>query len=92
MTQLVFPEGFLWGTATSAQQIEGAVREGGRGESIWDRFASTPGKIADGSDPSVACDHYNRWRDTITIMHEIGGQEGVLKDSARWLSEEIARG
>ena len=67
-----FPEGFSWGAATSAQQIEGATREDGRGESVWDRFASVAGNIADGSDASVACDHYHRWRDDVAIMREIG--------------------
>ena len=63
-----FPEGFLWGVATSAQQIEGAVDEDGRGESIWDRFATVSGNIADGSDPRVACDHFHRWREDIELM------------------------
>lgn len=67
-----FPHGFLWGAATSAQQIEGAAREDGRGESIWDRFAATRGNIADGSDPSVACDHYHRWRDDVRLLSELG--------------------
>lgn len=65
------PDGFLLGAATSAQQIEGAAREGGRGESVWDRFAATPGKIADGSDPSVACDHFHRWREDVALMREL---------------------
>jgi beta-glucosidase len=67
-----FPEDFVWGVATSAQQIEGACREGGRGESIWDRFASVPGNIADGSTPAVACDHYHRWREDLGIMSRLG--------------------
>jgi beta-glucosidase len=67
-----FPPGFRLGAATSAQQIEGGAREGGRGESVWDRFAGTPGKIADGSDPSVACDHYHRWREDVGLMRELG--------------------
>jgi beta-glucosidase len=63
-----FPDGFTWGVATSAQQIEGGRRAGGRGDSIWDRFAAIPGKITDGSNPDIACDHYHRWREDIAIM------------------------
>jgi len=77
-----FPEGFLWGVATSAQQIEGAYEEGGRGESIWDRYAKTPGNIADGSDPFTACDHYHRWRDDIELMKWLG--LGAYRFSISW--------
>ena len=67
-----FPSDFYWGVSTSAYQIEGAVREGGRGESIWDRFAHTPGNIKDGSSGDVACDHYHRYRDDVGLMQELG--------------------
>ncbi|MFO7655093.1 MAG: GH1 family beta-glucosidase [Candidatus Krumholzibacteriia bacterium] len=67
-----FPEGFRWGVATSAAQIEGARDEAGRGESIWDRFAAGPGTIGDGSSPSVACDHYHRRRDDVGLMAWLG--------------------
>lgn len=77
-----FPDDFAWGAATSAQQIEGATREDGRGESVWDRFASVPGNIADGSDASVACDHYHRWRDDVAWMREIG--LGAYRFSTAW--------
>ncbi len=76
------PDGFLWGVATSAQQIEGARDEDGRGESIWDRYASLPGKIEDGSDPSVACDHYHRWREDVGLMSWLG--VGAYRFSVSW--------
>jgi beta-glucosidase len=67
-----FPPGFSWGAATSAYQIEGAAREDGKGESIWDRFVRIPGAVSDGSSGEVACDHYHRWRDDIALMAELG--------------------
>ena len=72
MIRLTFPDGFLWGVATSAQQIEGAVHEGGRGESIWDRFAARPGAIADGSNSAIACDHFHRWREDVARLRWLG--------------------
>jgi beta-glucosidase len=74
MPRLNFPEGFVWGTATAAYQIEGAKDEDGRGESIWDRFTATPGKIADGMDGSIACDHYHRFESDLDLMKELGLQ------------------
>src|ERR1700675_753115 len=67
-----FPEGFSWGVATSAFQIEGAVKEDGRGPSIWDTYAHTPGKIKDGANADVANDHYHRYKDDIRLMRDIG--------------------
>jgi len=67
-----FPKGFIWGTATSSYQIEGAWQEDGKGESIWDRFSHTPGKVARGENGDVAADHYHRWQDDIELMKEIG--------------------
>ena len=66
-----FPEGFLLGTATASFTNEGAWNEDGKGESIWDRFAHTPGKIVDGSTPEVACDHYHRYKEDIALMKEL---------------------
>jgi beta-glucosidase len=69
---MIFPKGFVWGCATSAYQIEGAVNEDGRGESIWDRFSKTqPGRIKDGSNGDVACDHYHRWPQDISLMKKL---------------------
>lgn len=82
MGQHAFPEGFVWGAATSSQQIEGGRHEGGRGESIWDRFAARPGVIEDGSAPDVACDHYHRWREDIELMRWLG--LGAYRFSIAW--------
>ncbi|WP_431900825.1 GH1 family beta-glucosidase [Nonomuraea sp. bgisy101] len=63
---------FLWGTATAAYQIEGAVHEDGRGASIWDTFAHQPGRTRDGHTGDVACDHYHRWPDDLELMTGLG--------------------
>jgi len=65
---ITFPTGFFWSAATAAYQIEGAWKEDGKGESIWDRFAHTPGKIKTGETGDVACDSYHRWRDDIALL------------------------
>lgn len=67
-----FPEGFVWGAATSAYQIEGATEEAGRGRSIWDTFAHTPGRVADGTTGDVATDSYHRWSQDIDVMKRLG--------------------
>ena len=66
MTQ--FPKGFMWGVSTSAYQIEGSVDVDGRGPSIWDTYAHTPGKIDGGGTGDVACDHYRRWRQDVDLI------------------------
>lgn len=71
-SMLAFPPAFLWGTATASYQIEGAWNEGGKGESIWDRFAADPGHIADRSDGRVACDHYHRFAADLDLMAALG--------------------
>jgi len=67
-SEIAFPKNFFWGTATASYQIEGAWKEDGKGESIWDRFAHTPGKIKNGDTGDVACDSYHRWREDIALM------------------------
>ena len=67
-----FPDGFLWGASTSAYQIEGAPLADGAGPSIWQRFTHSPGLTANGDTGDVACDHYNRWRDDVALMRELG--------------------
>jgi beta-glucosidase len=69
---LNFGDDFVWGAATAAYQIEGAVREDGRSESIWDRFCKTPGAVIDGSSGSTACDHYRLWRRDVAHMKWLG--------------------
>jgi len=68
-SQAAFPKGFFWGTATASYQIEGAWKEDGKGESIWDRFSHTPGKIKNGDTGDVACDSYHRCVEDIALMH-----------------------
>ncbi|MGN6795315.1 MAG: GH1 family beta-glucosidase [Streptosporangiaceae bacterium] len=67
-----FPAGFEWGLATAAYQIEGAVAEDGRGDSIWDTFCRQPGVIRDGHTGDVACDHYHRWADDVALLADLG--------------------
>jgi beta-glucosidase len=67
-----FPKKFLWGSATSAYQIEGASNTDGRGASIWDTFSHTPGKTFQGHTGDVACDHYHRWADDLDLMQQLG--------------------
>jgi beta-glucosidase len=78
----VFPEGFLWGAATAAHQIEGSPLADGAGPSIWTRFAHTPGMVLNGDTGDVACDHYRRWKDDIKLMRELGLQ--AYRFSVAW--------
>jgi len=72
MAELRFPQGFLWGVAASAYQIEGAYNEDGKGESIWDRFVRLPDRILNGDTGDVACDHYHRMEADVALMAELG--------------------
>lgn len=67
-----FNQDFVWGTATSAYQIEGAANEDGRGESVWDAFSHQPGKVLGGHTGDVACDHYHRFREDVALMAQMG--------------------
>jgi 6-phospho-beta-glucosidase len=68
-----FPEGFIWGSATAALQIEGATHEDGRGDSQWDAFCREhPERIWEGATPDLACDHYHRWAEDVALMKQYG--------------------
>jgi beta-glucosidase len=82
MKPIQLPPHFLYGVATSSYQIEGAWNEDGKGESIWDRFSHTPGKIIDSTTGDVACDHYHRWADDIALMKSINVQ--AYRFSTSW--------
>ncbi|SNT59821.1 beta-glucosidase [Asanoa hainanensis] len=69
---LRFPDGFRWGAATSAYQIEGAAKEDGRGASVWDTFSHTPGRTRNGDTGDVAADHYHRWANDLDLMKDLG--------------------
>ena len=77
-----FPSEFLWGVSTSAFQIEGATGEGGRGQSIWDTFTETEGKIARAEHAKVAADHFHRYSEDIALMAELG--VGAYRMSFAW--------
>ena len=67
-----FPEGFLWGCGTSAYQIEGAVDEDGRGQSIWDVFSHTSGKVTRGDTGDIACDSYHQGERDLELLTDLG--------------------
>src|SRR5258708_30791632 len=66
-----FPTDFLWGAATASYQIEGAAHEDGRGLSIWDQFASIPGKVYQGENGAIAADHYHRGPEEVALLAEL---------------------
>lgn len=67
-----FPKDFIWGAATASYQIEGAAFEGGKGDSVWDRFSHEPGKVFGGHNGDVACDHYHRFYEDVALMAQLG--------------------
>lgn len=77
-----FPDGFLWGAATSAYQIEGAWNEDGKGESVWDRFAHRPFNVENGVTGDIACDHYHRLAEDVALMKDLGLQ--AYRFSVSW--------
>ncbi|MEJ1922404.1 GH1 family beta-glucosidase [Microbacterium sp. KHB019] len=82
MTTRRFPDGFLFGAATAAYQIEGAAFEDGRTASIWDAFSRVPGAVIAGDNGDVACDHYHRYGDDVALMRELGLQ--TYRFSTSW--------
>jgi beta-glucosidase len=81
-TTRAFPSDFVWGAATAAYQVEGAATEDGRGESIWDRFSATPGKVVNGATGAIACDTYHRYAEDIGLMRSLG--IGAFRLSVAW--------
>jgi beta-glucosidase len=77
-----FPPEFLWGTATSSYQIEGATTADGRGESIWDRFCTIPGAVRNGESGAIACDFFHRYPEDVALMRELG--IGAFRFSVSW--------
>ena len=67
-----FPKDFSWGTATASYQVEGAWQEDGKGESIWDRFSHTPGKVKNNDHGDIACDHFHRWEEDLRLLRDLG--------------------
>jgi beta-glucosidase len=71
---MVFPKDFVWGTAAASYQIEGAAREDGKGLSVWDMFSKKPGAVWNGHTGDVACDHYHRYAEDVSLMKAMGIQ------------------
>lgn len=67
-----FPKDFIWGSATSSYQIEGAATEGGRAWSIWDAHAHIPGRTHNNENGNIACDHYHRYKEDVKLMADLG--------------------
>ncbi|MEM6760082.1 MAG: GH1 family beta-glucosidase [Pseudomonadota bacterium] len=85
MAQLLhsrFPQDFLFGSATASYQIEGATKADGRGPSIWDAFSNMPGRVYQGHNGDVACDHYNRWESDLNLMQRLN--LGAYRFSIAW--------
>jgi beta-glucosidase len=82
VARLEFPKGFQWGAATASYQIEGAWDADGKGESIWDRFSHTPGKVKNGDTGDRACDSYHRWREDLALLREM--HLGSYRFSLSW--------
>jgi beta-glucosidase len=80
--KIIFPENFIWGSATASYQIEGAWNKHGKGESTWDRFTHTPGKIKNNDNGDVANDHYRLWKKDIGVMKKLGLQ--AYRFSVSW--------
>src|SRR5574338_255783 len=71
MKKVTFPQDFSWGTATASYQVEGAVNEGGRGESVWDRFSHEEGRILNGDTGDVTSDQYHRYKEDVALMKQL---------------------
>lgn len=72
MSDFQFPKGFVWGAAAASYQIEGAAETDGKGPSTWDMFCRKPGAVWNGQNGDVACDHYNRYREDVALMKQLG--------------------
>src|SRR5262245_41978242 len=78
----LFPEGFVWGAATAAYQLEGSPEADGNGEAIWDRFVRRDGAVERGETGATACDHYRRYREDVALMKGLG--LGAYRCSISW--------
>ncbi|MBY9003748.1 MAG: beta-glucosidase [Candidatus Lokiarchaeota archaeon] len=82
MKQIKFPEGFVWGAATSSYQIEGAWNEDGKGESVWDAICHNSKVIHNGDTGDIACDHYHRYKEDVQLMKDMNLQ--AYRFSVSW--------